>query len=181
MRPVGSFFRNKDGVAAVEFAMILWPMLVLLMGGIEISSLLLVDRKTTSVASAVSDLVAQANTITNNDRDNVFAAADALMGQYSPAQLTVVVSSVVFTNNQPTVAWSDGHHASARTAGSTVPIGNGTGQIPEGLVGTGASVIMAEVTYHYVDGTSHLLTGPHNFSARFFNRPRRVLAVARTP
>jgi Flp pilus assembly protein TadG len=182
MRPIASFLRNKDGVAAVEFAMVVGPLLVLLLGGVEIAGILSVDRKTTSAAAAVADLVAQAGTITNNDRDNIFAAATALMAPYDPAQLQVVVSSIVYTNSKPTVAWSDSTPGvSARAVGSNVPIGNNDGQIPDGLIDATTSVIMAEVKYHYVDATSSLLTGPHDMGAMAFNRPRRVIAVARTP
>ena len=182
MRSIASFCRNKDGVAALEFAMILWPMLVLLLGGVEISSLLVVDRKTTAVAASLSDLVAQATTITNNDRDNVFAAGNSLVAPYDSANLKVVISSVIYQNNQPTIAWSDATPgATARAVGSVLPIGDNPGQIPDGLVASGATVIMAEASYHFEDATSHLLTGPHEFSATFFNRPRRVIAVGRTP
>jgi Flp pilus assembly protein TadG len=182
MRRIASFFRNKDGVAAVEFAMVVGPMLFLLLGGVEISSVLTLDRKVTSVAASVADLVAQASTITNSDRDNIFAAADALMTPYDPAQLQVVVSSIVLQNNQPTVAWSDATPgATARSVGSVLSVGSNDGQIPSGIIDATTSVIMAEVKYEYQDPTAHMLTGSHNFGANFFNRPRKVIAVARKP
>ncbi len=146
------------------------------------STVLMIDRKITSVAASVSDLVAQASTITNNDRDNVFAAGTSLLTPYNTAQLQIVVSSVVFQNNQPTVAWSDATPGTTpRSPGSVVSIGTNDGQIPAGLVDANGSVIMAEVKYSFQDATAHLLTGSHSFGATFFNRPRRVIAVARAP
>ena len=50
-RTLSSLVRHKKGLAAIEFAMVLPVMLVMLMGTIELSNLLTADRRTESVAA----------------------------------------------------------------------------------------------------------------------------------
>ena len=55
---------DQRAVSAVEFALILPIMLLLLFGGVELGDALTIDRKVTHVTSTISDLVAQSKTIT---------------------------------------------------------------------------------------------------------------------
>jgi Flp pilus assembly protein TadG len=189
MSALRRFLKDKSGLAAIEFAWVLPIMLGLLLGGLEITNALQADRKTTSIAASVSDLVAQTNSLSNNQRDDIFAAADALIGPYDPAQLTVVISSVTFVGGQAVIAWSDGHRKQPRTVNSVV-----TNELPNGIIGAGSSIIMAEVTYHYADPLSAIFTsgnsfftkgvdftGGFDFGGKFYDRPRRSVAVARVP
>ena len=66
------FSKDEKGVSAVEFALILPLMIVLLFGVIELSSLLTVDRKMTSVTSTVADLVAQDNIVDTGELENLY-------------------------------------------------------------------------------------------------------------
>jgi len=185
------FLRDEHGVAAIEFAFVLPVMLGLLLGGLEITNALQADRKTTAIAASVADLYAQAQSVSNNDRDNIFAAATALIAPFNAGTLKVVVSSIIFSGGQTKVAWSDATaNASPRAVNSVV-------NLPPGLlIDSTASVILAEVSYHYSDpltaffnapGTGSFFTKGADFSAgfdfgsTFYDRPRRVISVGRTP
>ena len=56
--------RNERGIAAVEFALILPIMLVLWLGGVEVTGALSVDRRLNNLASSIGDLVARDKEIT---------------------------------------------------------------------------------------------------------------------
>lgn len=167
------YLRDDKGVSGVEFALI-FPLTVLLLFGVfEVGQLLQVSRKATRVASTAADLISQANVITNQDRDDVFAAAAAIMTPFSVGTLTIVVSSI--TNNAGTIslAWSDGYHTTAR---STPPA-----SMPTGIVPPGASVIMTETSYRYTSPAGQFFTNGITMTDTFYARPRRSIAVGRTP
>ena len=91
--------RDDRGMAAVEFALILPLLLTIYLGGAELSQGLITTRKSTNVAVALSNLVAEqaaGATLTDTEIADVFAAATAIMSPYSTASLKMTVSSVVF-------------------------------------------------------------------------------------
>ena len=101
-RFLGRLIRDRHGVAAVEFAIILPLMLTLYLGGAELTQGLITTRKSTNVASALSDLVAEqaaGATLTDSEIADVFAAATAIMSPYSTTSLKMTVSSVEFVTD----------------------------------------------------------------------------------
>ncbi len=56
------FGRKIDGIAAVEFALIVPIMLCMFIGTVELSQAITVDRRVTQVASTTADLVARQKT-----------------------------------------------------------------------------------------------------------------------
>src|SRR5207244_1629235 len=53
---------STEGVAAVEFALIVPIMAIMFIGAVELSQAITVDRRVTQVASSTADLVARAET-----------------------------------------------------------------------------------------------------------------------
>ncbi len=51
--------------------------------------------------------------------------------------------------------------------------------VPSGLIPTGGSVILTEVTYTYTSPTTKLITGPITMTDTFYSRPRRVAQITR--
>src|ERR1700755_649992 len=76
-------WRNRSGVAATEFAVIVPLMLVLFFGVVEFSTAVAVDRKVTIVARTLSDLVSQNTAVTDAQFTNFFNAGNAVMSQYA--------------------------------------------------------------------------------------------------
>ena len=85
-RPLGDlgrkFASNTEGMAAVEFAMILPLMLTLYLGAAELSQGIGADRKVTMTARTVADLVSQVTSINNADMTNSLNAAAAVMAPF---------------------------------------------------------------------------------------------------
>ena len=59
-------------MAAVEFSLILPIMVVLWIGGVEVTSALSVDRRLNNLASSIGDLVARSKDITHDEVDAIF-------------------------------------------------------------------------------------------------------------
>ena len=71
------------------------------------------------------------------------------------------------------MAWSDAYHGTARTTGAAVTV-------PSGLITTGGSVILAEVTYTYTSPANYMVKIPVTMTNNFYSHPRRVAQIART-
>ncbi|MBA4038549.1 MAG: pilus assembly protein TadG, partial [Bradyrhizobium sp.] len=71
-RRARQLLRDKRGVAAVEFAVIVPVMLVLFFGVDEFSSVVAVDRKVTLMARTLSDLTSQNDRVSDTQLTNFF-------------------------------------------------------------------------------------------------------------
>jgi Flp pilus assembly protein TadG len=171
------FRKNRDGLAALEFALIAPVMIAMFYGAIELSSAVDCNARVTRVASTTADLVAQATTVSTTDITNIFNCASAILYPYTGANAKIVISSLVDNGSGGTkVAWSNATgNATARSVGSTVTV-------PSGLVvsGSGGSVIFTEITYTYAPPISLFLGGSVTLHDSFYARPRRSLTVTHT-
>ena len=174
-RPFRRFLRDKRGISAVEFAMLLPLMITLYLGGVEISQAVAIDRKVTLIARTLADLVAQATTVSNADMSNILNATTAIIVPYSDGKLKITVSSVTIDNNGVAkVTWSDTKNGTARAVGSTVTL-------PAALNVANTSLIWAESQYAYTPTVGYIITGTKNLTDQIYMRPRLSDTVARTP
>ncbi len=175
LRSFRRFLDAQEGFAATEFALIAPLMITLYFGTTEISDALAANSKVTSMASSAADLVAQADTIHDGDIADVFAALNAIMFPYNKADTKIVISSLIDAGSgNAKVDWSDAQNATARTKGTFVTV-------PSGLVASGGSVILAEVTYNYSSPAGKMIYGTIPFKDSFYLRPRKVPQIARSP
>ena len=164
-RRLRDLLADRSGLSAIEFALILPFMVTLYLGGTELSHMMTVDRKVTSAASAVGDLVAQTAVVNRSEMDNIYDAAGTILNPYDPSALTMVVSSVEVTNRGDKVLWSDALHTAPRARNSTVAL-------PEGVRIEGTTLILAEVEYTYTPTLGSSLTEPLLLRDTFYMRPR---------
>jgi Flp pilus assembly protein TadG len=167
----GKFWRDTSGVSVVEFALILPVQLLLIFGTVEISNLMIADRKLVAATSTTADLFAQTKTVTNAEVADVFLAGVAVMQPLDNGSLSFVVSSIVADAGGVTrVEWSEGYAAAALAAGANYAL-------PPGLVGPNQSVIVVQSSYSYVSQLGQLILAPIELSDRFILAPRRSVKV----
>ncbi len=86
------FLKSHDGFAAIEFALIIPMMLVIFFGLLDITNMVSHNRKITSVAATVGDLVGQHKTsILQDDFTDYFAVASLIMKPDSDADVRIEV------------------------------------------------------------------------------------------
>jgi Flp pilus assembly protein TadG len=143
------FRTDGTGVAAVEFALILPFLLILLIGMAETTTALNADRKVSQVASSAADLVAQTEAINKSEVLNIMKAADAIMDPYDGTTLKVTIASVGFDDEgNAEVLWSvdqDGNTPTSWVKGQTPPI-----DIPESIAIAGTTLIVGKTSYIHV-------------------------------
>ena len=170
----GKFARDRRGVSAVEFAMILPLMLTLYLGSVEISQGISIDRKVTLTTRTVADLASQVSNITNADMTNLLQASSTVMTPYPTTTLRITVSSVVIdSQGRATIAWSDTLNGTARPVGAAVTL-------PAALNIASTSLIWSEVSYQYQPVIGYVVTGSLNLSDQIYMRPRLSDNVTRS-
>jgi len=137
----------NDGLAALEFALVAPILLMLLVGTVEFSQALTVDRRVTQAAGSTADLIARTTEITTGEIDGIMQIVGHLMRPYDPSRLRITVLNVAADLGDPTrtrVCWSYEYN------GGSGSYANGAAYpLPQNLVEAGGSVIVAEVTYDY--------------------------------
>lgn len=160
------FARDRKGVSAIEFALVLPVMLTLYIGGAEVGDGFATSFKSTLAARTVTDLASQYISIDGSDMSSILNAATTVVAPYSGASMIVTLSEVT-TNSQGngTVDWSDSLHGTKRAQGSSVTL-------PAKLQTPNITVIFGEVTYPYTPAMGYVLTGTINLYDSFYFYPR---------
>lgn len=174
-RRVG-FWRNLEGVAAIEFAMIVPLMFLLFVGAVEFSQAITVDRRVTQIASSTADLVARTKSISTSEVTSIFNISDELMKPYETAPLKITILNVIASPSDATVTticWFQNYQggAASYTKGQTY-------KLPDGVVQAGESVVVSEVRYAYTPPLFHyFIKGTTNLSETFYLKPRLSASI----
>jgi Flp pilus assembly protein TadG len=166
-----SLWRDRRGVAAVEFALCVPLMISALMGTVEIANLVKSYGKAVSAAQTVADLTAQASALTTAQMDSIRSAAQRVMDPLptDPAKLGIDVVSVGYTAaGAPTQLW---RYQWGAVSGSPSLAG------AAGLGVAGESVIMVRLSYICVPVLHHLVPSK-TFVEMSYTRPRLVRKIA---
>ncbi|WP_417688038.1 TadE/TadG family type IV pilus assembly protein [Roseibium sp.] len=144
---VRRFVRDTRAIAAVEFALILPFLLILLIGVAETTSALNHSRKVSQIAGSVADLVAQAEQLSAAEAQDIMTASNEILAPYTTATLQVIIASVTFDEDgNPEVDWSidqDGDTPWARGSEPTI-------EIPDQVALPGTSIVIGQSFYTYI-------------------------------
>jgi Flp pilus assembly protein TadG len=87
--------RDRRGVAAIEFAMIVPIMSAMFIGAVELSQAITVDRRVTQVASSTADLVARAEKqISHTEIGDITKVGGYILEPYSQTPLEIPLRNV---------------------------------------------------------------------------------------
>lgn len=162
---------QDSGIAAVEFALILPILLVLWIGGVEVTGALSVDRRINNLGSSIGDLAARSESpISASEVDDIFSIAASAMFPYAASDASMRLTAVwVDSNRVPRVSWSR-----ALGAEAAHPVGAETNLLPESLRLPETQVIMSEVFFGYRPAVGYVITGDLKLEDRMFFVPRLV-------
>jgi Flp pilus assembly protein TadG len=169
--PLARLVRDRSGVSAVEFALILPVMLTLYIGGVEVSEGLSIDRKVNHVTSTLADLVTQSKSLSDSDVTNIFDASSAVMAPYPAGPLQITVYEIyVDSTGAAKVVWSAARNATAPVVGSAVTL-------PASVAQTSTHIVAAVAQYPYTPVIGYVLTGSFTLSSTYYLRPRLSTCV----
>ncbi|HEY8565127.1 MAG TPA: TadE/TadG family type IV pilus assembly protein [Beijerinckiaceae bacterium] len=164
-RRLRRFTRAADGLAAVEFALILPVMIALYFGMAEVTVGIIQDRKLDLVARAVADLPGRAGTMDDATMKTIFAAAANIMAPYDTSKVKITVTSVVVKKNSGGALEAKGCWSKTHTLGNFDTVSDGARKdqtitpIAEGFQTEGVSYIWAEVEKPYSPTIGYKITG----------------------
>lgn len=179
-RQLHALWRDRHGVSATEFALILPFMLILLIGITELSGAINADRKVSRIANSTTDLVSQAQTLSTDELDDILALGEKILDPYPDDSLKTIISSVTFDEDgEPIVDWSYSNKENPWDVGAAPPV-----LLPEAISNPLTSIVIAESTYVYTPPFSGLFTeafprlAKYTLQDIFYFRPRLTDTVS---
>lgn len=165
------FWADQRGVSAVEFAICLPFIVLLYLGGYQLSDSISAYRKVTAATRTVADLTSQSTSVTASDLDTILNASTQILSPYkiSAAKLTV---SQIYTdpNGVSTVDWSRGLNINALTKGTSFTL-------PGTIKQNGTYVIVASINYTYTPVAGLALLGSIPMHDQIIMSPRASNSV----
>jgi Flp pilus assembly protein TadG len=166
------FGRDKRGASAIEFALLAPLMIGLYIGCVEISEGIAAYRKVTLTAGAQANVTAQVTTISPADKDNIMAAATAIMSPYTGTTSVKLSCLKIDDAGIAKVKWGVASASvTPRAKGDIVTI-------PVNLAVPNSSLIFSEVSYQYIPvtgfspGFSHISATGKTLSDEMYMSPR---------
>jgi Flp pilus assembly protein TadG len=166
--------RCAAGNVAVEFALSVPVILMMMLGSAEMARFVILHQKLDRVATTISDLVSRAETISESQIDDIFTAAGQVAEPFDLAGRGVVIVSSI-TNDDgtgATIAWQRSGGGSY-SAVSELGVEGDEPDLPDGFeVREGETAIVAEVFYDFTPFLSELIVEPQVIHRSAHHRPR---------
>ena len=184
---------NQNGMAAIEFALIVPIMALMFIGAVELSQAITVDRRVTQVASSTADLVARADKqISQTEITDIMKVGGYIMKPFTEVPVQIIIRNVTSSPTNAAIAkqsWSCTYKGAGPTQTCGCTSTNYT--LPGNLVSTNDSVVISEVTYGYKPlifdfflkksyGTSGS-SGTYTFKETTYLKPRSQAAMLLQP
>ena len=159
---------DRQGAAAVEFALIFPVLFLLNVGAAEALQLYQVQRNVAHIAATMADITAQSRSLTEAEVQDILSASVAMIHPYPTASLQQRVSS--YSAN------AQGQVSQDWTASRTYTSG-GAPSVPAGYLAANESVIVTDVVYEYRPTFGLFLPETIRFTRHAYARPRLTSKV----
>lgn len=164
---------DRRGLALVEFAFVVPVLILLFVGGYQLSDGIFASRKVSRTVRTVADLTSQYTKIDDATLDTILAASQQIMTPYKIDSTEIRVSQITTNGNGAAkVDWSRGKNVSA------LPIGN-TAVIPNQYLQKNTTIIFTEATYHYVPSFASGIIGPIDIKDQMVMYPRKSTNITK--
>ena len=162
-------YSDCRGLGATEFALIVPFMLFLWAGLVELTELHIAGRKATVAAQSAADLIAQEQSVSVPQLEDIVAAVNSIMSPYPTQTMGYDIASVeADIDGNVSIGW--------RFTRGAVGAGGGIPPRALTLVTQNESVIVAVITYQHRT-TFNLVVSNVDIAEEAYARPRRVRII----
>jgi Flp pilus assembly protein TadG len=179
------FVASTRAVAAIEFAIIMPVLLIMLLATFDAGRAIAIYMKVraaTYTLAAITNQYSKVTPIQATDMQAITGATAAVLAPYPSTPATVTITQIKqTTSSQARVSWGYSLNGTAYTAGTT------WARIPTGLTTSNACnsypcyLIFAEVQYTFTPSFGYFITGTLNFSDNLYATPRSSLCIPYVP
>jgi Flp pilus assembly protein TadG len=180
-RLICAILGDRAGVVAIEFAIALPVLCMLVFAVFEITQAIICYYKLVDAASSVSDLIGQTTVaeggVASTEFSNLYTAAQAIMSPNSGTPLELDIASVTYNSSAAgaTVAWQIQRGGASKVANATLTAAASTLGVASG------SVIIVQATYSFTSPLDYFLTSAVTMSFQAFAIPRNMLQIPCPP
>jgi Flp pilus assembly protein TadG len=147
---INKLLTSNQGLAAVEFALALPLLILLVFGSVEVTRSILITQKLERVSSTLSDVVSQLQNVTGAQMGQIITASGQVMLPYDfGADGYAIVSSITKTGtNAPIINWQ--YKSTGTVQASHIGVSGGVATMPSNFTMVDKdTVIVTEVFYNY--------------------------------
>lgn len=169
---LSSFGASREGVGAVEFALIVPILLIIYLMSFEVTIGISTSRKVSHAASDIADLVTQQTTVSKTYLGTMSNVAQAVLAPYTPSSMTLKVTGIsIDASSNATVLWSWSNSGSRPyTFGSAITVPNDLKIANSFLVHSELSIPYSLLLY--LPGLNGTETKSFNISKDYYYRQR---------
>ena len=163
-------YRNEDnGIAAIEFALILPVMLLLMMGLYDLGNALIVNQKMTAAAHMIGDLISRETEVDTATMNDIIGGGRLAIAPYDDIPFGYDITSVEFdADENPEVLW----RVADNMTSNSVNINSTAGLSPEG-----EGVVIVTVAYEYAPMFAEAVLGTIEMRETSFLRGRKSAVI----
>jgi Flp pilus assembly protein TadG len=172
---------DRAGVAAIEFAIALPVLCMMVFGVFEITQAVICYYKLVDAANSIADLIGQTTVseggVGNTDFDNFYTAGQMIMAPNSGAALQLDIASITYNSKGAgtTVAWQVRRGGASKIANATLKSAASTLGVANG------SVIIVTATYSFTSPLDYFITSAITMSFEAFAIPRNMAQLSCPP
>lgn len=145
------FWKNNDGLATIESAILLPMMIVILMALYDIGQAIIINQKVTAASHSAADLITRKTIINDSDLQDAYGVAKLIIDPYDRDLLGIDIVGIMFDDDDsPEERWREQFNMSQS---SHLPSG------AEGLGVDGEGLVAISATYTYSPYFSSPLIG----------------------
>lgn len=161
----------RRGVIAVEAALAMPVLTLMLLGMADLGWLALADYKVARIAATLADLTARGEMISTSEIDDVLAAALIIAEPFEVGDETSLVLSLVenMDGQGARIDWQHGRGVRSSRIGTAGGAASLDGDI---AVARGESLVIAEAVVTVRPLVGLVIRGPRDLYARSYQRPR---------
>jgi len=168
-----AFLKNKDGIAAIEFAFIAPVMLFMYFGMAEVATAISVDRQVSHSANVAGDLTTQSETVSADEMSEIMTATMLVMGIPSSKQSKVKIEISSYSRASDDSIVQRGR----ATLNGPFPSTFDASSLDKRILSNTSGIVVARVVYSYTPLKLRYMKTDVDLQEVFMLKPRKSANV----